>query len=306
MRHPKNFWKIKDNVINESKKYTSRTEFKKKSNKAYEEARKNNFLNEMTWLKPKNIYKEKIDSVYKYFFKEQNAVYIGRTINTSLRDLQHRNKENDTVYKFAQENNTTIPNIEIIENDLTISEGINKEIYWADYYKSKGFLLINKRKCGGIGSISYKWTKKKCFEEAKKYTSRNDFAKNSNSAYQKSLYKGWLDKMTWLTHNRKYPRGYWNIKENVINESKKYSSKKEFLDKCPSAYLAAYKKGYLNELTWLIKQEQKPKNYWTYEKIKEESLKYKSRSDFFKNSSSAYYAALKLNIMDDLYNKIKG
>ena len=38
MRHPKNYWKNKENVINESKKYTSRTDFKKKSNKAYEEA----------------------------------------------------------------------------------------------------------------------------------------------------------------------------------------------------------------------------------------------------------------------------
>ena len=306
MRHPRNYWKNKENVINESKKYTSRTDFKKKSNKAYEEARKNNFLNEMTWLKPKNIYEEKIDSVYKYFFKEQNAIYIGRTINTNLRDLQHRNIENDTVYIFAKENNSIIPNMEIIENDLTINDGVNKEIYWSEFYKSKGYTLINKRKCGSIGSLSHKWSKKKCFEESKKYTTRSEFAKQSNLAYQKSLNKGWLNEMTWLSNNRKYPRGYWKIKENVINESKKYNSKKEFLDNSPSAYLAANKDGNLNELTWLIKQEQKPKNYWTSEKIKEESLKYKSRSDFFKNSSSAYYAALKLNIMDDLYNKIKG
>ena len=47
MRHPKNYWKNKENVINESKEYTSRTDFKKKSNKAYEEARKNNLGGEV-------------------------------------------------------------------------------------------------------------------------------------------------------------------------------------------------------------------------------------------------------------------
>ena len=42
MRHPKNYWKNEKNILEESKKYKSRTEFKKKSNRAYDAARKLN------------------------------------------------------------------------------------------------------------------------------------------------------------------------------------------------------------------------------------------------------------------------
>ena len=50
MRHPKNYWKNEKNILEESKKYKSRTEFKKKSNRAYDAARKLNLLDKMEWL----------------------------------------------------------------------------------------------------------------------------------------------------------------------------------------------------------------------------------------------------------------
>ena len=50
MRKPRNYWKVKENVIEESKKYKTRTEFKKKSGNAYDSARLNRWLNDMVWL----------------------------------------------------------------------------------------------------------------------------------------------------------------------------------------------------------------------------------------------------------------
>ena len=80
MRHYKNYWKVKSHVIEESKKFSSRSEFNKKSHRAYEEARKNKWLDEMTWLTSKNAYIDKLDNVYKYYFEKENAIYIGRTM----------------------------------------------------------------------------------------------------------------------------------------------------------------------------------------------------------------------------------
>ena len=40
-----------------------------------------------------------------------------------------------------------------------------------------------------------KWTKEKCFEEAKKYTSRSEFMNGNNNAYQKSIKEKWIDEM---------------------------------------------------------------------------------------------------------------
>lgn len=46
--------------------------------------------------------------------------------------------------------------------------------------------------------------------------------------------------------------------------------------------------------------KRKPRNYWTYEKCKEESLKYDNRKDFKENSSSAYNTSLKNNWLNDI------
>lgn len=302
MRHPKNYWKNEKNILEESKKYKSRTEFKKKSNRAYDAARKLNLLDKMEWLSYKNVFKDKVDFIYKYHFINENAIYIGRTIYPEIRDNQHKTKTNDSVYKFALEHNTPIPPMEIIESGLTVYQGVNREIYWESYYNNNGFEMINKTKCGSIGSMSKgKWTKNKCIEESKKYKSRGEFYINSNSAYQKSLKNGWINEMTWLSNNKKHPKGYWKIKENVINESKKYTSKNEFQKGNLSAFLAAHRYGYIDEMTWLVKQKQHKKGYWTYENIEKEAVKYETKTDFQKNCNVAYRKALQLKIIDDFF-----
>lgn len=43
-----------------------------------------------------------------------------------------------------------------------------------------------------------------------------------------------------------------------------------------------------------------PRNYWTVERIREEAAKYSTRGDFYKYSKSAYNAASRLKLLDDL------
>lgn len=295
-------WKTKDDVMEESKKYNSRSEFWKKSKRAYEIARKNKWLDEMVWLNNKNVYTDKVDTIYKYYFPSKRAIYIGRTIYTEIRDYQHRTIHNDSVYKFANSNGLKIPKMEIIETDLSILEGVEKEKYWEKYYRDKGYTIINKVPCGSIGSMaSGKWSKNKCLEESKKYKSRTEFFEKSNGAYQKALKEGWINEMTWLTTQRKYPKGHWTIKENVINEAKKYKSKKEFEEKNKSAFLAAYRYGFINEMDWLIIQKQRPFGYWNNkENVIEESKKYNTISDFRKKSSVAYNSAKKNGFLNEM------
>ena len=82
----------------------------------------------------------------------------------------------------------------------------------------------------------------------------------------------------------KRPKGYWKIKENMMEEAKKYSTKEEF------------QKG-----NWLVKQKQHKKNYWTYKHIEEEAVKYNTKTEFYQNNQTAYRAALKLGIIDDFF-----
>lgn len=64
-RKPSGYWKIKENVINESKNYKSVTEFQRKNSRAFDSAKLNGWLDEMDWLaktnrKPVGYWKEKI------------------------------------------------------------------------------------------------------------------------------------------------------------------------------------------------------------------------------------------------------
>lgn len=299
-------WKTKEIIIEESKKYSSRTDFKKKSNKAYEYARKNKWLDEMSWLNNKNVFIDKVDNVYLYYFEEQNAIYVGRTIDLELRDYQHRTTTNDSVYKFSNDFNVEIPPMEIIDSGLTVTEGSEREIYWEVYYRNLGCHIINQRACGSIGCMaSGKWNKKKCIEESKKYKSRSEFSLKSHSAYQKSLKNGWLDEMTWLTNTRKYPRGYWTIKEHVIEEAKKYTSKKDFENANIGAFLSAYRHGWIEEMDWLVKQKQHGKNYWNEQTIQSEASKYKTKTEFANANRAAYDAAKRMNLLDHIFLKRK-
>ena len=140
------------------------------------------------------------------------------------------------------------------------------------------------------------------FEESKKYKNRTEFKKGNNCAYNSARNNCWLDEMTWLGNDEgKNPKGFWKDKENVIKEAKKYKTKEEFQKKNITAFLAAYRYGFMRELTWLIRQKHHKWGYWTYDKIEKEAFKYKTKSDFCKGNPTAYRAALKLNVIDDFF-----
>ena len=76
-------------------------------------------------------------------------------------------------------------------------------------------------------------------------------------------------------------------KEDVLQESKKYTSRTEFAHGSPGAYQAACKKGWLAEMTWLKPVRRK----WTKEAVFEESKKYTSTTQFVKHAHRAYEKA---------------
>jgi hypothetical protein len=302
MAHRLIYWEDKEKTFEESKKSSSRTEFKEKSFGAYRVAKKNGWLDEMTWLNRKNVYKDPVDCVYKYHFVNENAVYIGRTIYPELRDKQHRLREKDSVNRFAKEHNTEIPKMEIIEDKLTVVEGAKREVYWEKYYRDNGFHMINAQPCGSLGLMCRgKWSKEKCFEEAKKYKLRSEFQKNASQAYAISMQRGWIKEMTWFPKNREHTNGYWKNKENFLKEAKKYSSKNELAKGNLAAYTAGRKYGYLNEVEWKNERKVLPYGYWMdKEHVMEEAKKYSSKIEFQKKNQSAYGAALKYGYLEEM------
>ena len=116
-----------------------------------------------------------------------------------------------------------------------------------------------------------KWTYEACYELAKQCVSRSDFKKHNAQAYKVSRENGWLDDYTWFRSGFEiyYETGIKWTYENTKEESKKYTSRQEFCDKCVGGYTRALKQGWLDDFIWLkpklIKEAKSHGNvYWVY------------------------------------------
>lgn len=250
-----------EECLNEAKKFDRRSVFALKARKYYDTSKKYGWLEQMNWLTPRihDYVNGKEDLVYGYFFNDLNAVYIGRTIDSKLRDYQHRTKDNDSVYKFSKENNVEIPKMSIIENNLTLKEGQQREEFWVNFYKKKGKSVINVAKPGSLGGLyGIIFTKNKCLALAKKCISKTEFMKKYPTAYVKSLKFGWINQYEWF----KRPISYklkWTY-DATLREAKKYNTGAEFKINNKGAYKAAVRNGWLNDYGWMRIKNTKVKN----------------------------------------------
>lgn len=90
-------------------------------------------------------------------------------------------------------------------------------------------------------------------------------------------------------------KGYWTL-EKVKEEALKYVTRNEFNKLSKSAYLAAYRNNWIDDVCLHMKVVT---NY-TFNNVRDEALNYKSRSDFKKGSSQYYAAACRNSWIDDV------
>ena len=254
-------------VLNLQKKYKTYQEFKHNAIRFYRYAITNNLIKDYTWLKDDRVVvsTDKIDSVYAYFFEDQKAVYVGRTLTKRLstRDTEHLFSNNDSLVKFSKSHDIPIPKMTVLESGLTIEEGLEKEEYYIDYYKKEGYEILNKHKtgvgCGSIGSLGKgMWNEKTCYDEAKKYTRLKDFEKKASGAYKRARIHGWIKNYIWL---QKGVRLHKNNKEDVCHkEALKYDTIDDFIANSPRYYQLAKKNDWLKNYPWLVCKNEKMAN----------------------------------------------
>ena len=218
------------------------------------------------------------------------------------RDREHLYKvDRDAVAKFAREKNCSVPPMVILEDNLTLEEGQEREQFWVEEYRLQGYSILNKAATGkGVSSLGMighgKWNRKSCYREALKYHCASEFEKAKGSAYAAALYNGWLKDYTWFEVHWKEK---WN-KQSCYSEARKYSKRTDFQKGSPSAYNKSRKKGWIEEYDWMISRNKYPFRYWdSYEHCYQEALKYKSRVEFQKGNSSAYKKSYKEGWIND-------
>jgi len=294
------FW-TKERCYEEAKKYNSKKEFAESSS-AYNIAVKNGWIQEYKWLIDKRIelIRDKIDYVYMYYFKQTNAIYVGRTINPKERDYQHMFEiERDSVAKYAQQQGCAVPPMQILEKSLTLEDGLRQEDYWRLYYQDRGYNIINKAKTGvgsgSLGAIGFgKWTKKACFEEAKKYTTKTEFKEGSGGAYQAAMKHQWLKEYVWLDDSY-----HIYTEEECLQIAKQCTFKKELINNYPAIYGAAKRRGWLKQYTWLQNATSHPNIKWNKETCLEAAKTCTSKAEFENKYPYAMSLARKNNWLKD-------
>ena len=243
-----------ESCYNEALKCKSRSDFKQKNPCAYTSARVNKWLDDYHWLKDErfDLINDKIDCVYAYEFIEQKTVYVGRTLmkRIKIRDKEHL-YQLDTVSNFAKDNNIPVPEMKILEDNLTIKEGAENEGIWLELYKEEGWKILNTAKTGSIGTLAkIRWTKEKCYEIAKTCSYKSELKYKCDGAYRAALKHGWIKDYTWFESNTNkiisQKLKIWT-KEKCFELAKNCISRSDFKKCSYTAYNNARKHGWLDE-----------------------------------------------------------
>lgn len=147
-----------------------------------------------------------------------------------------------------------------------------------------------------VNSPGY-WTKAKCAQEAKKYRTKSDFARNSPKAYSAARKKEWWSEICAHMKSPQKPHGYWT-KERCKLEALKYSSRNDFRES--SAGSAASRRGWMDECCEHMHSSQKKRGHWTKETCAKEAKKYNTRAEFRKKAAGARFKAQQEGWMDEI------
>ena len=228
--------------------------------------------------------KEKRDNIYIYLWEELNTVYIGRTVNPKGRHYAHKHRETEKTYQFSSEHHVEHPKMIIIENDLTIEEGVEREKYWIDYYRNNTpYNILNKTNGGEIGGQLSTLTEDEKKERKKIY---NNTHKKERAAYYKEYYRKRNADKILLKTKKKEEKKFLEIQKKILkNEEKIRKLVYEFKNK---SYYESHKE-----------QVKKYKNKSYYESHKEQVKKYyEENKEKINNRMKKYYKKNKEKIYE--------
>ena len=185
-------------AINEASKYKTKKEFYQNSPQAYQYMCRKNLINDINWMVEDDGEKR---CIYLYVDEDNKVAYIGLTINKYERHLSHSTgmfrgkKHKSPVFEYFKKMNKSVPSPIYLEENLSLIESQEKENFYINEFKNKGYEMLNIKDTGiGISSVGWnKWSKKTVLEESKKYSSRTQFCRKRKGAYEYARRHNMLD-----------------------------------------------------------------------------------------------------------------
>ena len=237
-------WNL-ENCQVEALKYDARGKFMRGSGSAYNSALANGWLDEICKHMTKGA-----DGyhymVYGIVNKRLNKAYTGITKqHFNQRMKLHKKGGSTRADEIARLSDTEY--VELTGYTLTSDQLKQAEREWAEWYEEQGFKVLNdERLYGRVGVSKRIYTDEIIAAEAKKYSSRSDFKKNSPKHYDAACSQKLLNKV--CSHMRAInPRLYWT-KERCIEAAAKYSNQADFIISENGAYSSARNNNWLEEV----------------------------------------------------------
>ncbi len=155
---------------------------------------------------------EDYNFVYSYIFKKSNAVYVGRTNDISRRNCSHHSKADtnkkyvydSVVNAYSDETGEEIPKMTVLEKNLDIIDSLELEEVWIEYYKNKGYKILNSHQAGLFSGaapfIENKYSDENIKRFAKKFKSLLEFKVKFPNTYKRFKQMNLLDKLSLPEH----------------------------------------------------------------------------------------------------------
>lgn len=306
------YW-TKERCYEEAKKYNTIREFETTSMSACVIARRNGWMKDYVWLK-------RMNKPSGYWKDKDNIFDTAKKCKTKYEFA----KKYPNAYEWANEYNLLIemdwlkPNIVKLKYRYCIYAYVdeeNKFVYVGltndKERRHKEHLTCSNEK--GRKIIS---TPNKFFASINKELPLPIYLEEELNAEQAQIAEEkWVlfykDKGYYILNKNKVGKGVGGLgggvlmwtRERTFTESKKYTSRSEFKEKCNGGYRAAIKNNWIDLMYWL-KPKQKPNGYWKNKKhIIEVAKLCEKRSHFKRKYPNAYEWAKYYNMLDELFGQ---
>ena len=302
-RRKREYW-TKEKCKEEALKYKTKIEWIINSHTSYKKSRKNGWFDELcnhmkrpiVWNKNKKYSNSDISKIWT----KETCTKVGKDFTTKT----EFRRQYPGAYKAAYKNNWLD---DICINMILSGNNYKRLIYSFEFPNNSvyvGLTCNSKRRknehFNEPKSQVYRYIRKTNLQpkyyELTDYIHKFDAISKEGEFIEKYKNTGWII----LNKKRSGDLGGANLiwtKEKCREEALKYETKYEWRTKSPKSYAAAYKRNCLNECTNHMIVIRKNKGYWTLDNCIEDAKNYKTRSEWYKNSSG-YGLAHKNNWLD--------
>jgi len=279
-KNPPKVWS-KAKVLKEAKKHNTKRDWAEASRNSYNAAKYHGWFEEAT-AHMRALGSRHLRCIYKIEVKDTKLLYIGLTYNVERRFKEHlRSKRfSRLAYEYGLESIQITQLTDYVDRELSV-ELEKKYIREAI---ANGFELLNKNSGGVLGgSEEIIWTREAIIEDAKKFSTKSEWAEKSSGAFDAARRSGVYEEA--VSHMPEYSHKW--TKDRVLEEALKYKSLSEWRKHSGGSLTQARARGWFEEASMHMKK----RRAWSDEAILLDAKRFTTRSGWKAANPAAYKAA---------------